>query len=363
MHLRRKAGLAAALVVLALPAAASAAPVTVQLRIEGPDRTLFEGPITTDVRPFHFSGEAGVHDCDNQPPAATPEITRGAVVTAAEDTAGLVAHGTWFASLGSPSFSDINGESVAFDPATNRVLVEYLDEHESSVGSCAEQVHDGDRVLYAYGTGSEQLLALSGAVSATPGMSVTLHVTDAQTHAPVAGASVDGRLSGADGAVTVGPLATGTHVEKATKAGAIRSNAVTVTVGAAPGGPAPPAAPDHSAPVARLLGLRDHQVFRHGHGPRTLRVAVPDDASTLQLRLTRQLGRRCWYFSGRRGRFVRSRCRHRVAFSVPVQSRVSYLLPRRPARGRYVLDAIATDAAGNRERLARGVNRVVFFVR
>jgi hypothetical protein len=46
-----------------------------------------------------------------------------------------------------------------------------------------------------------------------------------------------------------------------------------------------------------------------------------------------------------------------------VQSQVSYLLPHRLGRGRYVLDVIATDGAGNREALARGTSRVVFFVR
>src|SRR6188472_351816 len=198
MQLRLTAGLAAGLALLALPAAAAAAPVTVQLRIEGLQHTLFEGPVTTDVRAFHFTGDLTGHDCDNSPPAATPEITREAVVTAAEETAGLVAHGTWSASLGSPSFTDIDGESVAFDPGTNRFLVEYLDERESQVGSCGEQVHDGDRVLYAYGTGSEMLLALSGPATARPDTPVALRVTDASTGAPVAGASVEGRLSAAD---------------------------------------------------------------------------------------------------------------------------------------------------------------------
>jgi hypothetical protein len=83
----------------------------------------------------------------------------------------------------------------------------------------------------------------------------------------------------------------------------------------------------------------------------------------LQLQLTRQFHGRFWYFSGARGRFVRARFGRRVPFSAPVQSQVSYLLPHRLRPGRYVLDAIATDGAGNREPLARGTSRVVFFVR
>lgn len=378
MQLRLRIGVTAGLALLALPAAAAAAPVTVQLRIEGPQQTLFEGPVTTDVRAFHFTGDPTGHTCDGSAPAGTsmtPEVTRGAVIAAAEDTAGLVAHGTWSVSLGSPSFTDIDGESVAFDASTNRFLGEYLDETASQTGSCGEQVHDGDRVLYAYGTGSEPLLALSGPATARPDAPVTLRVTDASTRAPVAGASVDGSLSGPDGTVTVGPLARGPHDEKATKAGTIRSNRVTVCVTDGADGacgttvPTPPrlvAAPDRTAPAARLLGVRDHQVFSRRRAPRTIRVAVPADPSGVKkvdLRLTRQVGRRCWYFSGSRGRFVSRRCGRRVFFAVPVNERISYLLPRRLGRGRYVLDAVAIDGAGNREALARGLSRVVFSVR
>jgi hypothetical protein len=136
--------------------------------------------------------------------------------------------------------------------------------------------------------------------------------------------------------------------------------------GTTPPAPRAAAVPDRAAPLARLLGLHDHQSFRRRRAPRTIRVAVPADPSGVKkvdLRLTRQLGRRCWYFSGARGRFVRSRCVRRVFFSVPVQPRISYLLPARLGRGRYVVDVVAIDGAGNRERLARGISRVVLFVR
>src|SRR3954466_9705075 len=48
--LHRLAGLALAILALLVPASvAAAAPVTVNLRIEGATQTLFEGPVTTDV--------------------------------------------------------------------------------------------------------------------------------------------------------------------------------------------------------------------------------------------------------------------------------------------------------------------------
>src|ERR1044071_7393778 len=58
------AGLAAGLAVLVAAPGALAAPVTVDLRIEGADRTLFEGPVKTDVRPFHFTGDPAQHQCE-----------------------------------------------------------------------------------------------------------------------------------------------------------------------------------------------------------------------------------------------------------------------------------------------------------
>jgi hypothetical protein len=374
MQLRLLTGLAAGLSALVAPALAQAAPITVQLRIEGPQHTLFEGPVTTGVRQFHFAGDATRHTCDGSPPAGTstsPQVTSGAALTAAEDTAGLIAHGTWSNTFGSPSFSDIGGENVGFDSATNRFLVEYHNEQSASTGSCGQVLQAGDRVLFAYGTGSETLLALSGPARARPGAPVALKVTDAHDGTAVAGANVDGRVSNAGGTVLVGPLARGPHALKAAKAGAIRSNRVTVCVTDGADGacgthvPATPA-PDRTPPAARVLGIHDRHVFRARRAPRTIRVAVPADPSGVRavyLRLRRHLGHRCWYFAGNRGRFVRSRCGRKAEFAVPAQPRISYLLPRRLGRGFYVLGAVAVDGTGNREPLARGRNRVVFYVR
>ena len=50
-------------------------------------------------------------------------------------------------------------------------------------------------------------------------------------------------------------------------------------------------------------------------------------------------------------------------FAIGDRADWSYLLPARLGRGRYVLDAIAIDGAGNRTPLARGTTRVVFTVR
>jgi hypothetical protein len=356
-----KLGLCAGLIAgLICTSPALAAPVTVTLRIEGPSKTLFEGPVTTDARPFHFTGDID-HECGE------PAVTRGAVVTAASDAAPFTTKGTWFAAYGSPSFSEIAGENVEFDGTTNRYLVEYKNGTSSPVGSCDEPVATGDSVLYAYGTGSEPLLALAGPPAVKPGENATLTVT--ASGAAVAGATVDGVQTGVGGTVTVGPLTRGDHVYKAAKDGSIRSNAVHVCATDGADGvcgsptvtsPLVPAAPDKTPPTARLAGLTDHVAL--SRGPRELRGSF-SDAAVVKLRLTKRLGKRCWFFSGRSERFIGTHCGRGAYFKIGTSADWSYLLPSRLTRGRYVLDAIAIDAAGNRTPLARGTTRVVFTVR
>ena len=56
-------------------------------------------------------------------------------------------------------------------------------------------------------------------------------------------------------------------------------------------------------------------------------------------------------------------CARKVFFGIGSNGNWSYLLPRRLAPGRYVLDVKAFDRARNRdERFVRGTNRVVFYV-
>src|SRR5262249_49546565 len=153
---------------------------TVNLRIEGPTRTVFEGPVTTDVRTFHFTGDVE-HPCDNGAGA----VTRGAVITAAAGSSPFTTHGTWSDQFGSPSFDNVGGENVAFDPATNAFLVEYKNEQVAAAGACGDPVANGDRVLFAYAAFDAPLLALAGPAGAHTGDTVTLTVTNAATHAPV----------------------------------------------------------------------------------------------------------------------------------------------------------------------------------
>ena len=189
---------------------------------------------------------------------------------------------------------------------------------------------------------------------------MTVRVTDARTSAPVAGASVGGQLTGADGSATLGPLAAGEHDLKATKSGTIRSNRlrVSVGIGAAAAGRQHR---DTTAPTATILGIRDGQRFARRRAPRELRGRASADPSGLwavKLRLTRRLGGTCWYFSGSKERFLKRTCGKQHAFKVAEATDWSYLLPARLPRGRYVLAAYAIDRAFNRGTESRVVFRV-----
>jgi hypothetical protein len=365
MKIRSGAGVTAGLLVAALlPSTAAADPVTVDLRIEGPSRTLFEGPVTTDVRDFKFTNETAGHVCDGTAalggPSATPVPTRGAVIAQAAETAPFQLEGS-FGQFGA-TFETIAGESVAFDPATNRFLAEYENGQFASLGACADESQTGDDVLFAYGDGSETLLELTAPAQGSAGASVTLKVTNAAGGAPVAGASVGGGVTGADGTVEVGPLDDVPHADfKASMAGAIRSNRARVcitdrncqTV-------------DTGAPSARVRGIRDGKRFKHGKGPRLLRGTVASDPAGLRavrLSLQRKADGRCRAYSVKRERFVKRRCGAHPSFTIGTESDWDYLLPKRLGPGRYDLRVVAVDGAGNRDRVRRGRNRVVFTVR
>jgi hypothetical protein len=84
---------------------------------------------------------------------------------------------------------------------------------------------------------------------------------------------------------------------------------------------------------------------------------------SVSLELRREYRGRCSAYDGTRERFVHARCGHGRFFKVASGGSYSYLLPAALAPGRYVLDVLATDAAGNRTAPARGSSRIVFYVR
>jgi hypothetical protein len=371
------AGLAAGLVVLVAAPAALAAPVTVDLRIEGASRTLFEAPVTTGVRPFHFTGDTAQHECDATVAAsggtsATPVPTRGAALAAAAELTPFALGGSWSDMYANPTVTSVAGENVDYDPGSGRFLGEYKNGQFASVGSCGDPIATGDRVLFAYTDGSESLLALSGPASARPGASVTVKVTDSANGSAIGGASVGGRTTGSDGRAVVGPFVQrGDQDLKASKAGTVRSNRLRVCVsdgsdgfcgtgaggaGGTPGGPGGSGTKDTVGP-ATTLGIKNRKVFSRKKAPRTLRGHAASDPSGLhevKIRLLRKVDKKCAFFSGGRERWRKTHlCWHGAFFGIGDRADWSYLLPKRLGRGRYRLEAYAIDGAINRGPIKR----------
>ena len=402
---RRTPGLlfGALLAVLVLPSAALAvtqvpapAPVTSSLRIEGPTRTLFDGPVTTGVRTFDFTGGSAASTCDGTAatggPSLTPVVTRGAAIAKAISD-GLSAVGT-FGQYGA-TFTTIDGDSVAYNAMSGAFLIEFLNGQSSMLGACSEQIHDGDEAVFGYGAYTARLLKLTAPATAAPGQTVSGVVSHADDGTKVAGATIGSASSGADGSLTIGPFTDrGNHDVKAEKTGDIRSNRVRICVtdgadgfcgttkpGAPPAPapvdppPLPPAAPDTTPALPTIGALAEQAKFTVAKAPRELKGTVATDASGLRdvlLSLTRRSGKRCERYDGAREAWVRlSPCgaEHGVFFSVGAKPEWSYLLPQALTPGRYVLDVRTVDGAGN---LTRGASRggtggprtrVVFFVR
>ncbi len=404
--------------VVAVPGAL-AAPVTVNLRVEGSTQTLFEGPVSTDARTIVTpSDPAPGHPCsvhDNGPSAPNGPVA-GTPTTALYDAAGaagLAFDAEWFGSTPfgtindyfvSQVGTDVNQSSAPF--ASWGLAVDYT---SNSTGGCQVVATPGMDVLWAYDFFSKShLLKLTGPSTANAGDPVTVHVVDGQDGSAVAGASVAGATTDAGGDATPTFATAGTYVVKAEKSDSVRSNALTVCVHAGndgtcgtPGIPAPaddsPAptsnsgasgtpsatapAVDRTAPHGQIDGIAEGKVFAHGKGPRELRGRAgipvaglravtlepdPSGLSAVRLRLTRNDRGRCGSYDGTAERLRRGRCgaaRGRY-FGVGSTPEWSYLLPFRLPRGRYVLDVLAIDKAGNADSARRrGGNRIVFRVR
>ncbi len=238
------------IVVCALTApAAQAAPASVQLRIEGRNTTIYEGPVTTDgkvVRPE--PGED--HTCDGTNNGANPQPgpTPVSALDDGQPLGGYTWAGTWF-----PSFADYQVERIGPDAITSSEFWGQLVNFKfSQVGGCQEIVKGGDEVLWAFDAFSKAHAAkLTGPTAATTGRPFAVTVTDGANGAALAGSSVGGAVTGADGRATLRFDQPGIYRLKASRADSVRSNALSVC--ADPAGAAPCTSTDKSAPKLRLL--------------------------------------------------------------------------------------------------------------
>ena len=366
------AGLAAGLALLVAAPAALAASVAV--RVEGTGDTLLPRTAATTT--------TGTFTKDGDPSHACPNSSAGGALERA--TAGDWS-GTWL-SFGDYQIKTIEGEThtAPSDASSGEYWSFWLNYKYSSTGACGTPMQDGDDVLFfpsCFGCAKEptplRITSIPG--SAAPGSSFDVRVVQyavtfdsefnaTTTEEPASGASVSagGRefTAGADGVAHVTVADRGLAGVRAAKDGYVRTATEPVCVDCGtppPAIPGAPAARDTVAP-ATTLALRDGAVFSRRKAPRLLRGTVDADPSGLQgvkLRLTRRVGSKCAYFSGRREEFRRVRCGRGSFFRIGDRADWSYLLPKRLGRGRYVLEAKAIDGAYNRGP----VKRVRFRVR
>lgn len=375
---RRCAPLAGVLGVCALaaPTVQAQAPATVTVRVEGVSETLVPTTtVTTSTTPVRKQADP-------------TQTCSGTSVGGALEVAVSGDWGGSYTAFGQ-SVERIRGESYPL-AAAGRYWTLWVNGRPADVGACARELGQGDEVIIfvdCFGGGcpeSPEPLRVDVPNSARAGVPFTVRVEElgGERASAVAGATVRGlgtATSNADGLATLVAERAGTYTLSIEAPGKVRTTATVRVLEAdaveAPGappavavpGPVPgPAGLDRSPPGARIVGIAEGERFSRARAPRTLRASVGADPSGLarvELRLTRRDGRSCAYLSVRRERFIRARCGLGISYRIGDGAQVSYLLPERLRAGRYVLDVVAVDRAGNRDRLARGSTRVVFRVR
>ncbi|TDL28705.1 hypothetical protein BD410DRAFT_239413 [Rickenella mellea] len=200
----------------------------VNLRVEGLDKTTFEGPIFTRGHNV-TTASGGDHHCDGTNNGENPKP--GPTCTSALDDAsrrhGFTFDGTFFA-----EFDDFFITRIGPDTQTSTQFWGILLNFQfTPVGGCQQQVKFEDQVLFAFDAFNKQhFLKLTGPKVAKAGHPVTLTVTDGSTGTAISGATVDGHTSDANGKVTFTIAKPGVHGFKAEKSDSIRSNKVTIIV-------------------------------------------------------------------------------------------------------------------------------------
>jgi hypothetical protein len=245
----RRTALAAALALLTLAGApaALALPVTVNLRVEGPSKTVFDGPVTTDGH--NVTTEAGgTHRCDGTNGGSEPEP--GPTATAALDDGAKLAGFTIDGPYGNFGYDDFFLERVAdqrIDPNSGYWAL-FINHQFSDRGGCQKRIHAGQDVLWAGIPFSVTIpLKLDGPGSAITGQPIQVRVTDGSNGQPQEGATVGGATTGPDGRATLVFPDEGIYRLKAEKPETIRSNSIVLCVD--PPGAAECTSTDETAPA------------------------------------------------------------------------------------------------------------------
>jgi hypothetical protein len=377
---------------LSLSGAALAAPVTVNLRVEGSSSTLFEGPVSTEaILPPGITTESShtAEPCD----VSHNGSNGGFVASAASPTGALydaaIANHLAFNAEWSTSLNDFDISQVGGDIANAGNNEEYwgyaVNYTTANVGGCQFQLAPGSEVLWAYNYFNlKHLLSLSGPSSVTVGTPFTVHVVDGQTGEPIAGAAIGQLVNGvtsagssspttdAAGNATITLTQAGAVTLKATQSESVRSNGLAVNASNVTCGcVGPPVFPLPTTPkpdVPKIAGVKNGHVYSRRSAPRVLTgaIEVPAGGTLRQVRISleRHYRGHCFDFSGSRESFVRAKkCGSAAFFSVGGSESFSYLLPARLPKGRYVFEIEGVDSTGQTTKLVSGVSHVVFQVK
>jgi hypothetical protein len=249
---RIRGALPVALAIAAVGApTAGAAPVSVNLRVEGASSTIFDGPVTTDGHTITTPSSGGPQPCDGTNAGAFPSAVPTATA-ALDDGArlnGFSWDADWFSSFNDFSVKDVAGEAAN----TTQFWGLVVNFQFSQTGGCTTKVGNGDEVLWVFDAFSKtHVLKLAGPASATTGSPVTVHATNADDGSPAVGATVNGATTAADGMATLSFADAGVYKLKADRPDSVRSNAITLCVD--PPGADPCTSSDKAAPsVAPIL--------------------------------------------------------------------------------------------------------------
>jgi len=199
------------------------------MRIEGAESTIYEGPIRTDPRMI-TTPSGGTHFCDGTNNNANPNP--GGTPTTGLDSSGALC-GFGFDGTYSSSFQDFFITSIGDTAQTNTQFWGLLDNYQfTPTGGCQFEVWNGDEVLWAFDAFNANafLKVTPPTAQIAVGGTFTFTVIDGMSGNPIAGASFNGATSDSNGQVQLSFPTAGTFRYKATRASSIRSNGVIITV-------------------------------------------------------------------------------------------------------------------------------------
>lgn len=143
--------LAAIFSAIAVPAA-QAAPTQVNVRIEGKEGTLFEGPVLTDVHKVKASSDTQWRRCNginvNDPLNAEPGVVPTSASADAMRIIGETFDGLWYNQYEDYFLKRWGSDTQ--DPAKSEYWGVLVNNVFTSVGGCQYQLDEGDEVLWIY---------------------------------------------------------------------------------------------------------------------------------------------------------------------------------------------------------------------